>query len=85
MRVDSELLKIICCSFCFWSPAYSILLLIPGLHIDELPLGLFSSFKVSGTTVNDKLKWQGNTEVCVKKPQSAYTYCSCSTGLRPSS
>ena len=40
---------------------------IPRLRIDELSLELVDSFKVLGVTINNKLKWQDNTETIVKK------------------
>ena len=40
---------------------------IPRLLIDGLPLDLVPSFKILGLTMNNKLKWQDNTEALVKK------------------
>ncbi len=40
---------------------------IPRLRIDELTLELVESFKALGLTINNKLKWQNNTEAIVKK------------------
>ncbi len=40
---------------------------IPGLRIDELTLELVDSFKALGLIINNKLKWQNNTEAIVKK------------------
>ena len=40
---------------------------IPRLRIDELTLELVDSFKALGLTINNKLKWQNNTEAIVKK------------------
>ena len=40
---------------------------IPRRRIDELSLELVDSFKVLGVTINNKLKWQDNTETIVKK------------------
>ena len=40
---------------------------IPRLCIEETPLELVTSFKVLGMTLNNKLKWQDNTLVIVKK------------------
>ncbi|CAB4042371.1 Hypothetical predicted protein [Paramuricea clavata] len=40
---------------------------ISRLCIDELSLELVDSFKVLGVTINNKLKWQDNTEAIVKK------------------
>ncbi|CAB4009334.1 RNA-directed DNA polymerase from mobile element jockey [Paramuricea clavata] len=40
---------------------------IPRLLIDGLPLDLVPSFKLLGLTMNNKLKWQDNTEALVKK------------------
>ena len=40
---------------------------ISRLRIDELTLELVESFKALGLTINNKLKWQNNTEAIVKK------------------
>ena len=40
---------------------------IPRLLIDGLPLDLVPSFKILGLTMDNKLKWQDNTEALVKK------------------
>ena len=40
---------------------------IPRLCIEETPLELVTSFKVLGMTLNNKLKWQDNTLVTIKK------------------
>ena len=40
---------------------------IPRLCIEETPLELVTSFKVLGMTLNNKLNWQDNTLVIVKK------------------
>ena len=40
---------------------------VPRLCINGLPLELVHSFKVLGLTLNDKLKWQENVELVVKK------------------
>ena len=40
---------------------------IPQLFIDGLPLDLVTSFKTLGSTMNNKLNWQDNTEALVKK------------------
>ena len=48
---------------------------VPRLCIDGLPLELVQSFKVLGLTLNDKLKWQENVEIMVKRRPNAYTSC----------
>ena len=40
---------------------------VPRLCIEGLPLELVHSFKVLGLKLNDKLKWQENVEILVKK------------------
>ena len=40
---------------------------IPRLRTNELTLELVESFKALGLTINNKLKWQNNTEAIVKK------------------
>ena len=40
---------------------------IPRLYVDGLPHELVHTFKVLGLTLNDKLKWQENIEIMVKK------------------
>ncbi len=40
---------------------------IPRLRIDELTLELVDSFKALRLIINNKLKWQDNTEAIVKK------------------
>jgi hypothetical protein len=52
---------------------------IPRLRIDELPLELVDSFKVLGVTINNKLKWQDNTEAIVKKASKSVKTSLCYT------
>ena len=40
---------------------------VPRLCINGSPIELVHSFKVLGLTLNDKLKWQENVEIMVKK------------------
>ena len=61
MKLNGKKCKEMLISFLYDQPD------IPRLCIDGLPLELVHTFKVLGLTLNDKLKWQENVEIMVKK------------------
>ena len=62
MKLNSTKCKEMIISF-----LHNVIIAIPRLRIDELTLELVDSFNALGLIINNKLKWQDNTEAIVKK------------------